>query len=283
MKTIILLLATSLMISISIIALGCSSDGGNNAQSNPKVMMRMLPEAQSYGEFSYINLEAVRADDLDKVYDQIVKISGFNAMGINPDQVFYYAASDGAALIQGSFDFDNITKVLAEYGYEAQTYEDAELLQSANPDFKEDAFAFLDTLVILGPPQDVKNCILVIKGKQTSLYDDTNYKDMINRLTLGTMMWCEKDAFRYYYTYDGLQISGTSIWKKNQDTMSFEAVLNFQDANAAELSMDQIKFDMKEDESSGWSNIAVTRAGEYVEVTADQPISHVLINVPPEN
>ena len=245
--------------------------------------MGMLPKAQSYGEFSYINLEAVRADDLDKVYDLFVKTSGVNAMGINPDQVFYYAASDGAALIQGSFDFDNIMKVLAEYGYEAQLYEDAELLQSANLDFKEDAFAFLDTLVILGPTQDVKNCILVIQGKQASLYEDNIFKAMIGRLPLGTIMKLEVNSFRYYYTYDGLQISGTSTWKKDQDTMSFVGVLKFQDAITAELSIDQINFDIKEDESSGWSNIAVTRAGEYVEVTADQPISHLLINVPPEN
>ncbi len=283
MKKTILFVIASLMIVLPILTLGCSSDNSDDSEGSPTSMMKMLPQTQPSEEFTYVNLAAIRSDGLEALYAFIARTIGLDTFGTDLDQVDYLAGNDEVTLIQGSFNWDSAKRVLAEFEYEARMYEGAELLESANIDFEQDAFAFLDPFIILGPPEEVKDCISVIQGKQASLYDNKDFKDVVGRLAKDNMIECEEFTFRHRYKYDGLQIAGTSIWKKDQDTMSLEGVLKFQDANTAELAMDQIENDMKEDEGSGWSNINVTRTEEYIRVTADQPISYLTPEYPSRN
>ncbi len=273
MKNKLLFALANLLLIFSLTTFGCSSDDSVHSNEDPLEMMQMLPEQMPNEEFAFIDLAAIRSGQSKALYTFISEIMGFDHFGITSEMVNSYAASDEVSLFQGHFDFDSIRIMVAEYGYESTMCEGAELLESEHIDFSRDSFAFLDSFVIHGSSKDVRECILVMQKKQKSLYDNQDFKDIVTRLPQGTLIECDKNTFRYYYQYDGLQMAGTSMWAKNQDTISLEGILKFEDGDTAKATMSRILTDLKGDPHGDWSNITTTQNGAYVKVTAEQPMS----------
>lgn len=273
MKKEILFALANLLLIFSLATFGCSSDDSDHSNKDPLEMMQMLPEQMPNEEFAFIDLAAIRSGQSKALYAFVSRIMGYGPFGISPEMVNSYAKSDEVALFQGHFDFDSIRIMLIEYGYESTMCEGAELLESEHIDFDRDSYAFLDSFVIHGSSNDVRECILVMQKRQKSLYDNQDFKDIVTRLPQGTLIECDKNTFRYYYEYDGLQMAGTSMWAKNQDTISLEGILKFEDGDTAEVTMNRILTDLKDEPHSNWSNITTTLNGAYVKVTAEQPIS----------
>ena len=132
-------------------------------------------------------------------------------------------------------------------------------------------------IVMSGAEISVKECIGVIKYGDASMYDDSYIKLVANRLPMGPVIKCQKGKLLDEYSYDGLQISGVSIAKRDLTTLRLEGVCQFKDGASAAAAMSGIRADLQGGSTQVWRNVETVRDGSVVKISAEAGIAPVAV------
>lgn len=273
--SIVLVMSLALGIPLGTSCLGDSGGGGGGDVATEVIdMLKMMPKGAD--DFMSIDLEALRADDdFEELYNDFMSdLSDLEeSFGISFGDVSLFGVSgDGEIVIlRGDFDFDGVRDALEEIRLEEETYEGVEMWVSPGI-----SVALMDDMIIFGGEDNVKDCIEVIEEGDDSLYDNADFRDVIDRLPDGVMVAVgEGGSVMDYEAYDGLKVTGVSIAKHSSDSVRFTGIAKFEDGDAAEDAIDDLREDMETDEDE-LRNIDVSRDGEYLEGTAERDIEGLL-------
>lgn len=221
--------------------------------------------------FVFMDIVALRADDdledlCNGIHNPFIYWSG--SFGMHISDVNYLSVGDEAILVKGDFNLDGIEEELEGDDFNKGDYRGVEVWDWEYGDF---CMALISSeLIILGSKDDVRDCIGIIMDGYDSLYDDSDYKDVVDRLPNGIVVKFKKDFLLFEEcTYDGLEISGVSCNKKDKDTMTSTFVLKFEDETDVVNAMNDIKNDL-EDSDANYMNIRMTHDGEYLIINTDQ-------------
>lgn len=245
----------SLIVLISILVLVITSQGCSD--SNDTVVMdmaKMMPEGM---EFAFIDVGAIRGDDdLENVYKDVESswVYLLDKLGIGIDDVNRIAWVGNLALFDADFDLDDVRETLDENGYNNDEYNDVEIWERG---LDHGMYALMDNYIIFGFEENFNNCIDVIKEEEDSILDNPGFKDMMDMLPDGLAM-----HYSGYTEYTDQEASGISIQKLNNDTIKTTALFQFQDKDAAEDAVDDIK---NNGEDAGLNIVSINQKNEYVE------------------
>ncbi len=124
-------------------------------------------------------------------------------------------------------------------------------------------------MVISGSVDSVRDCIGVIKYEDASMYDDSLFRMMVNKLPGGPVIKCQKGKLLDEFSYDGLEISGVSVAKRDISSLGLEGLCKFEDDGSAEAAMDHIRDDLQNESVQLWRNVEVVRDGGMVKIRAE--------------
>ncbi|MFC1924439.1 hypothetical protein ACFLT3_00615 [Chloroflexota bacterium] len=261
--------------------IGCTSgESVEVASESVEVVSMMKKVSPDIEQFLFWDIAAIRADDdLEDYYNDFDDFFGGveEHYNIHFNELNYMAWADGAKLVKGDFDLDEIREGLEDSDYnDWGDYRDVEVWGSEN-----DYIALVSSdLIVFGRYDDVRACIRIIKDGDDSLYDNDYLKDVMGRLPDGIWVGFDKNIFiaRLWtsyvnineYTYNGLEVWGYSYNKKDKDTMTVTVVLKFEEAKDADDAMPDIENNMRDSDERNYKNIHRTDDGEYVIVSAEQ-------------
>jgi len=234
--------------------IGCTS--GNSADA--KSFMEKIPEGAE--SLILVDFQALRGDD--DLEDLLEEFEDMIMIGIDIDDINYAAIYGNTILLNGKFNLDDIRDELDDLGLNDDGYKDVEIWGS---DYEYGWVALMGNLIILGSEDDVKDCIDVIEEGEDSLLDDSDCKDLVDRLPDGIMITYGTDE-----EYPDEEAWGISIKKKDDDTLKVTAIFKFKNEDAAVDAVDEIEDEMKEEE--GPHNIQVDQNGEFVIASAEMHI-----------
>jgi len=244
--------------------IGCDSTKGEGAVD----MMKKVPNA--IDSFSFIDIDAMRTDaDLEKAYIDLKDsfMENMDYVGTNFDEVDR-AANTGTSpmVLEGDFNLDEVREKLEDLEYGRDEYRGIEVWEAEGV-----LIALISNkLVIVGTEDTVKDCIKVIKDGDASLYDDKDFRDVMDRLPSGIIVQCTERVFPVSFDqYEGLEVAGVSVMKKDKHSMAFTWICKFENRNSASDAMDEIEFSLENDESDEWRKIDVTQDSEFVVVTTE--------------
>lgn len=205
-------------------------------------MMRQIPDDSTY--FTFVDAKALRGDkDLKHLYEGWRDNPGYTlddygivtddvehtAMGISLEGERYY-------LIDGDFDLREVRDKLDSLGLDEGEYRGVELWERNG-----EVVVLVEDLVILSTEEDVRDSIEVIMGEKDSLWDNQDVKDIVDRLPDGINT--KYISHPQYMSYEGMKAQGTSLEKKDEDTLNMIAVFMFEDEDAARHAVAEIKED----------------------------------------
>ncbi len=132
--------------------------------------------------------------------------------------------------------------------------------------------ALMEDLVIFSTRQGVRDSIEVIMGEKDSLWDDQDVKDIVDRLPNGINMKyiCHPE----YMAYEGMKAQGTSLEKKDEDTLKMTGVFMFEDEDAARDAVAEIKEDTGAEEIE---RSDVKQDGRFVILTIEVGIQEMFM------
>ena len=251
-------------------AMGCASTKGGGAVD----MMKKIPIGSD--SFAFIDIDAIRTDnDLEDIYIGIADSFGMfpGSVGINFDELDRLTNDEiGNVLLEGDFYLDKIRGTFTELEYNRDEYSGVEVWG-----IEGGLIALVSNKLIIFSFEDtVKDYIKVINGVDASLYDDEDFRDVIERLPRGIAMVCTEGIFPVFPTshdkYDGLKVAGFSVMKKDEYSVAYTMVSKFENSNDASDAMDEIQFNLESDELYNWRNITVKQDAEFVIVTTELDI-----------
>jgi hypothetical protein len=117
--------------------------------------------------------------------------------------------------------------------------------------------------VLTGRRDWVRDSIGVIKYGDASIYDDSDFRDVIGMLPRGTVVKYQKERLLDLYHYDGLEVSGISVEKKDADALGIRGACQFGDSDAADAATAEIQSDLENDPFSRWRNVEARRDGRH--------------------
>ena len=216
-------------------------------------MMNKAPRSTT--SFAYLDVYKMRSDnDLHTIYEEYeASFQGwkesFHVDFANVDA--FAMMGDQTVLFEGNLYLEDIKELLQEVYH-------AELLDHKGIEVWNDNggwVAFWEGGIIIGPEETLRDCIDVLQGENDSLYDDVDFREVIDRLPDGvTMEWWEGPA----YGLDGLDHWGYSISKKDPYTLEQAYVFIFEDEEAAAEGMYSVE--------GIWSNLThLSQDGDVVQ------------------
>jgi hypothetical protein len=260
---VLILIFTITLISVGV---GCNSVGEGGAID----MMKRIPYDSEI--FQFLDMDTIRTDnDLEDLYigfeDSTLAFT--DNMGIDSDEVERVAFGKFNTIqIEGYFNLENLREDFTVRGLSSDEYNGVEI-------WGDGAIAFVSNELIIANffGGDVKDYINVIEDIDTSLYENKDFKDIIERLPYGIFIMCEKGAFPINgYEYDGLKVAGSSLRKKDKHIMAITGVGKFETADAASDSINRIKDDLENDENAEWNNIDIRQDDGFIIVTTEWDI-----------
>jgi hypothetical protein len=266
--SIVLVLSLALGISLGTSCLG-GGDGGDVAAVVID-MLKMMPKGAD--DFMSIDMEALRTDDdFEEIYNDFVgdfsNLEEYMGIDISDISQFTVSGEGEIVILRGDINLDAVRDALEETGFEEQTYKGVEMWVSPGINL-----ALMSDTIIFGGEDNVKDCIGVIEEGDDSLYDDADFRDVIDRLPDGIMVGVGEGAsVMTFDEYDGLKVTGVSIAKHSSDSIELTGIAKFTDADAAEDAIDDLRQDMEGDEEE-LRNIDVSQDGKYLEATAEGDI-----------
>lgn len=278
-KALIILALIALLLSLVPAAAACLG-GGGGANDAIDVMKKVPKDA---GEFAYIDIKALRDDeDFSELYEDMEDaFAEFTEsfLGIDFDDVDSFGVFGEEFWLEGNFDLDEVRDNLEnpEFGFgfgssfEEGEYKGVEIWESPGT-----WLALMGDTIIFGNEDGVKAFIRVVEEGDDSLYEDEDFRDLVDRLPGGPVVTVDEGAFYDAYEYDGLQVWGMSLKKKDSDTVTMTMVCKFEDEDSADSALDDIENDVESDEENELRNVRVTRDGRFVEVTAEADIEDMV-------
>jgi len=185
--------------------------GGGSARD----IAKMTPEGAS--SLGHLNLQTIRDDkDLDDIYEAIEELSEFDELedelGVDIDDINYIAEAGGITIIGGKFDLKDVRDELDDRDFDKDEYKGVEFWTGEY----DGAVAISGDKLIIGSDKRVKSCIKVMKGDRTSMYDDDDVRDVINKLPGGIMTMV--GAYPLYEgapSYEGALAMGFVLMKED--------------------------------------------------------------------
>lgn len=174
-------------------------------------------------------------------------------------------------IIEGSFDLSIMESKLNDQDYSTSDYEGITIWEQQD-EYYTLYIALLGKLFIIGDEDSVKRCIDVIKKGEASLYDNQDFRHIIDRLPSGSMMMFGTDEFSLFMglEVEGLVVNGMSMAKKDSNTMNSTGIFKFTDSDAAANALDSIQSEIENDDDA--TNIHVAQDGEYINTTYEVSI-----------
>jgi len=236
---------------VSIIAITCFP-GSNKGQFIN--MAKMLPE--DLNQLTFIDAHTLQNDDnlaslwsvlqeqmigSDVYGENISKLTGFGIVG----------SGSGLSIYTGNFDGKQIEAAIEQESMESYDYKGVTVWEIQSPL----SVAVINNFVFIGYSEDIQLCINVSVGEGSSLYQNKDAKDVINRLpggyALGVVVASETDTSAAAY---GLLAIGMAQSRSNGN-ISEVRLLKFNSSDMAQQYIDYSQIP---------SAYVVTRYGEYV-------------------
>jgi len=290
MRKIVLFATLIFLVSVSLITVGCSSSDDKESeppeqtetqtkltpeetmQENRNTSIEMMKQVPyTLREFEFIDIAAIRIDDdLESLYNNWDYEYGWviQPLGMDVREVTGFGTAGYSLLIEGSYNPTIVRTKLENRNLESSESEGVEIWSS-----DDSWIALMDSLIISANSIDGRELKNVLKGEVSSLYDNKNFKDVIERLPEGIILWFKEGWFRDNYQYDGLTVTGMSAAKRDKRLMAFTWICKFENADAAEYAMDEIERDMVNDEEKMWLNINMAQYKQFLKVTAELAIN----------
>lgn len=241
-------------ITVVIASLGCIESGGS-----VKDIAKMTPEGAN--SLIYSDLQTMRDDrDLRDIYKNMKKSELDeleDELGIDFDDVNYIAEAGDITIIGGKFDLKDLRDELDDMDFDKDEYKGVEFWIGEY----DEAVAISGNKLILGDDKQVKSCIKVIKGDRTSMYDDEDVRDVINKLPSGIFTMVST-----YPPYENALVMGYAMIKEDEDTMKIKGVVKFDDDEDAEDAKSDLKREMKEEDKM--FDVDVTQSGKFLKFSA---------------
>jgi len=255
---------------LAAVSFGTASCGGDIGGALVDLMRQVPDEATS---LVYWDAGKMAGDDdlwplLGKwKADKGPRLSSFGIMSDTVEHFLEFSA-DGETLlvVRGDFELNEIREELQSLNYDDKDYKLVEVWESPN---EQDWLAVTEDSLIGGAKEMVKESIRVIKG-ETSLYDDQDARDIMDRLPSGLLVHFQKymgDA-----THAGLVASGASFEKQDEDTLKVKLVYKFVEPENATSAME----DISEEVDEYYDRVHVKQDGRFVIVTAEVEIEDLI-------
>ena len=257
MKNAVRVLAVVVMLVSIVSVIGCSSGSDKGSFVS---MLKILPENLS--SITFIDVSMLQTDnDLISVWNQIhEQLLSEDVYGESVDKVtgFGIAAggSSGVTLYEGDFDLNQMKSVIERNSSESSDYKGVEIWTGKNAS----STAVIDDMVVNGSSEDIQRCIDVFKGAGTSLYDNKDARDIVNRLPDGyylrLMVVVDENSSVASY---GILAAGMVVSKQGAND-SQKTIYKFKDSNTAKQFMTDIQSQIP-------SGSGVTLNGQYLTIT----------------
>lgn len=265
-----------LMLASAGAGVGCGGKGGGGAGGGTAArMMSMIPKDAS--QFMFVDIKTLQGDeDLESLYEDM--FSDIDEMlatfGTQVGDIRRIAGSgEQLLLLDGSFKLSEVRDTLEDQGFDKSEYKGVEVWEDPSG---YAWVAVMGNLIVVGSKDAVEDCIDVIKGGESSLRDNRDAREVMDRLPSGIVMGLGiGEAFSEIIDqeYEGLKVGGMSLAKKDKNTLRAAAVMKFEDSDAAQNAADRIKDDLEEE---NFKNIKIDRDNEFVKVTAEIAIEDFL-------
>lgn len=213
--------------------------------------------------FECWNIEGLGEDsDLyDVVYTQWRgKWATFLAeLGIDPAEVTSVAQSGTVTMIEGEFDSQKMSDMLEQSGYEEErSYRDADRWKNADGNW----LAFVEGAVMIGPEDDLKECIDATRAKEGFLGDNLYVSDVAERLPDGLVSSISTTS-----NFESVQAWGQSYEQEDENTLRVKVVYRFDRQGGAENGKDAIGEDWGS-KAKYYDTSSASQDDEFVELTA---------------
>jgi len=270
-------IAVTIVIILLLSFYGCSSSDSDHATSsiseNPvDFMSKAVNDARG---FELVDIGALR-DDVDLNHLSTIFTQMIAVLPIDPSQLelcYISESKHGSLLVlQGNFDHDDIEKLFNKTMH-FEDYNNVTLWRTEGSSPFSPYITLMDRSIIYGKGSGVKDFIEIDQGIQkTSLYDNRDFVDVMNRLPNGLVMVCHESYHIAHFEYDGLLAYGLSAKKIDENTLGITAVLKFTTAQVASDVSEQVESDMINNDRVEYSNVELSQDGAFLKVTAKEPI-----------
>jgi len=267
----ILVLACSVLVT-AMVGLRCDDYEATDT-TKPDEALEMMRSLPGGGEiFAYYGLGEIREDeDLADLYGDIEdQFQFFGSFGIDLEDVEGMGQGDDTVLLAGSLDLEGIADALMAAGFTEGEVGGVEVWSQPMYGY---AVALMDGRVVVGTEDGVEACVGVIEGEESSIYDDVDRREVVERLSEGLAVMCVEGGFDDDQEWDGLLISAMSVKKKSATVADITAVWMFEDADAAKDGLEDIEDFVDEEEDV--TLIDLTCDGEFVLGRAEQALEDV--------
>jgi hypothetical protein len=219
---------------------------------------------QSLSTFWFVDVKATRGDkELATLYAHLGGSHGspISSLGVDFSAIDYMAivtATNGGIvkLFSGKFDLAGVRKRLRTLDVTYGKYNDVELWANTENTW---ALALLDGFILYGDAAGVKHCTDVIQGPERSMHDDTNFRNVAQKLETGIMMRFESRTYAGKQ-YAGLLVSGWSAEKRDANTLISTDILEFANVSAAS-------------DARAAAFVGATQDGQFLQLAVDRSIA----------
>ena len=269
LKVIASVIIVSLMLSavLNYATVGCA---GVERASPLVEIIELVPDDVT--KFCCFDIDSWRVDaDLEDLYDdfrseigaeKMEEVIGISLLDVN---LIARAFIDGASwlIIKGRFDLDDVRDALEDRGWEQDEYRRVEVWY--NPRGHKDV-AFLEDMVIIGEPRNVKASIRLSQGKGTSMYGNEDVNSVVRKLRGGiiTEILSKEEA--------GPALAlGISINKLDEETLKVTGWFKFENERTAESKLRALQTNLERELNALY--IDCYQRDEFIRVIGEVDIS----------
>jgi len=273
-KKAVILWAIIVLLLISLLLMGCGSSAHHTVIS----MMKRMPDDTT--EFYIEDLKkgrAIRAEEICDAYDRYLKVAEetFLEWGIDVDEAdsFAWCITDTFAfLFEGDFTLDIIRRNLEESGLYHDEYRGVEIWMARDSSGESGyegplIHALINSrIIVIGTERGIDSCLDVIKEGATSIYEKSDFRDIIERLPEGLVVSC---SIHWKPEVEGIIVGGFSLVMNSDGTQDFTWVGKFENNEAASNAIDIIMSDLADDFNFNLATAQETQDGIYLTITAE--------------
>lgn len=201
--------------------------------------------------------------------------------------------NEKAVIIAGDLDMGNIRSALQKTGSQEEPYKGTEVWYVEgdlwNSEYgvvvlhdKEGSVALKNNVAIFGETNTVIAIIDVFSGSASSMYNNTYYKEIFDRLPDGGMIYVEEGFSMLFSSMDNAVASGTSTAATDPSTTTMTWIIQFTDEQSATDSIEDIRDYMEwlismsaEEYNIDQSEVQITQDDEFLiaEISLSIPYS----------
>ncbi len=270
MKKAVILCAVIILILIISLLNGCVSSSGLES-----IMKRMPDDTTEFSFQDFKKGRAMGASELNEAYGRYMDATGEALLewGLDADEADYLSwCITGAPVffIGGDFTLDSIREELGESGMYRDEYRGVEIWtggDSTGAGYQNEFVHALinNRLVAIGYEGGIESCIEVMNEGAPSIYENADFRDIVERLPEGLTMSC---SLHWNMEVEDIIIGGFSVEMNDDGTQDFTFVGKFQNSEAAGNGIDIILNDLADDFRFELASATATQDGEYITIKA---------------